>query len=290
MINFVGSNSFNAINNGLAFVIIMAIISMIVPIVFYVLRSIGLYSLAKKAKIKGAVLAYFPCVWFYVACCLIKETKVFGSTVGKMAVLFTVVFTFSELLFLANEFLAYFPLVGNLLINKANIYIVMDETGISAGSLVRYPFLSGIYVDHTYVDPYKNVFLVAKIMEIISYVAMILELASMIITITVYINLFKKYTPERFILFAILSVLMGLFGVFIFIIRKKEPVNYMDYVRSRYQSFYGPNGPQGNGNGPYGFYGANYSAPNEPKSPFEDFADKKDKRPEEPFANFDKKD
>lgn len=289
MINIVGSNSFNAINNGLAFVIVMAAMSMIVPTVFYVLRAIGLYSLAKKAKIKGAVLAWFPCVWLYVACRLIKETKVFGSTMGKMAVLFTVVFTFSELLFLVNEFFAYFPLVGNLLINKENIYIVIDEAGISAGSLVPYSFLSGIYVDPSFVYPYKNVFLISQIMNIISYVAMIFELASVIITITIYINLFKKYTPEHFILFAVLSA-MGLFGVFAFVIRKKEPVNYMDYIRSRYQSFYGPNGPQSNGNGPYSFYGANYSAPGEPKSPFEDFADKKDRRPEEPFSDFDKKD
>ena len=279
MINIV-SSTFNETNNGLAIFIIIFIISLILPTVLYVLRSIGIYSLAKKAKIKGAVLAWFPCVWLYVACRLIKETKVFGSTMGKMAVLFTVIFTISELLFLANEFLAYFPLIGNVLINKETIYVVLDGELKEVGK--AYAFLSGVYVNPTFVYPYKNVFLVAQIMNVISYASMIFELASMIITITVFINLFRKYVPEHFIIYAILSV-MGLFGVFIFVIRKKEPVNYMDYVRSRYQSFYGQNGARGNG--PYGYY----NAPRQPDSPFEEFTDKKDRRPEEPFSDFDQK-
>ncbi len=281
MINIV-SSTFNEMNNGLTLFIVIFIISLIVPTVLYVFRSIGIYSLAKKAKIKCAYLAFFPCVWLYLACRLIKETKAFGSTMGKMAVLFTVIFTISELLFLVNEFLAYFPLLGNVLINKETIYVVLDGELKEVGQ--AYAFLTGIYVNPTFVYPYKNVFLVAQIMNVISYVSMIFELASMIITITVFISLFKKYVPDHFILYAVLSV-MGLFGIFIFVIRKKEPVNYMDYVRSRYQSFYGPNGAMGGENRPYGYY----SAPRQPDSPFEEFADKKDRRPEDPFSDFDQK-
>lgn len=286
MVHFVG-NSFNAVNNGLAYIIATVALSFAFTVVLYFLRSIGIYTLAKKSKIKGAVLAFFPCIWLYPACMLIKETKVFGSTVGKMALLFTVVFTASELLFLTSEFISYFPLVGNVLINKANIYIGLDGASISnLNNLREYAFLSGIYVDTSFVYPYKNLALIGNVMLTLSYVSMILELASIIITITVYVNIFKKYWPEHFILIAVLSA-MGLFGVFAFVIRKKQPVKYMDYIRSRYQNFYGPNGPQGGG--PYSYYGGNYSAPRQPDAPFEEFMDKKDRRPEEPFTDFDKK-
>ena len=49
MIHFGGG--YQEINNGLAYVIVMAALSCIVTVAFYVLRSIGIYTLAKKAKI-----------------------------------------------------------------------------------------------------------------------------------------------------------------------------------------------------------------------------------------------
>ncbi len=283
---YFGGNGFLESNNGLAYVIITASLSLAITIVFYVLRSIGIYTLAKKAKIKGALLAFFPCVWLYPTCMLIKETKVFGSTVGKMAVLFTVIFTASEFLFLVSEFISYFPLVGNVLMNKANIYVGLDSE--IAKNLYEYKYLSnmGIYVNSSFVDPYRNLPWIENLLMVISSVSMILELASIIITITVYVNLFKKYVPAHFILYAVLSA-MGLFGVFVFVIRNKQPIKYMDYIRARYQNFYGAQGPQGGG--PYGYYGGNASASSRPDSPFEEFADKKDKRPEEPFSDFENK-
>ena len=289
MIHFVTANGFSTVDNGLPFLIIMLASSLIIPIVFYALRSIGLFTLAKKGKIKQAWLSWIPCLWVYVACKLIKEIKVFGSTFGKMAVVFTLIFALAQTLMFANDFLAYFPIVGNILINKSNIYFVLEETSLSL-SVSEYAFIQGVYVDSTFVYPYKDIFAMLKIMDVVTYVSMVFDLASLVITISLYINLFRKYWPSHFILAAVLSI-MGLFGVFVFVIRNKQPINYMEYIRSRYANYYGqnPHGPYGaNGQGPYGpngYYG-NQGAPRRPDEPFDDYADPKDKKPEDPFSGF----
>ncbi len=281
MIHFVTASSFSSADNGLIYLIIAIVSALALPITFYVLRSIGLFLLAKKGKVKHAWLAWLPCVWFYVACKLIKEIKIFGSTFGKMAVVFTVVFALAQILFFVNDFLAYFPIVGNIILNKSNVYVVLEETSLLPNNVREYAFLGGFYVDGSFIYPYKDVFAVGRIMTAISYVSMIFDLASLIISISLYINLFRKYWPAHFLLVAILSA-MGLFGVMVFVIRNKQPINYADYVRSRYASYYGS---QGGPNGPYGYYGGQ-SAPRQPEEPFSEYQDPKDKKPEDPFSDF----
>ena len=280
MIHFVTANSFSTADNGLFTLIIAIVSALAVPIALYVLRSIGIFVLAKKGGLKHAWLAWIPCAWFYVVCKLIKETKIFGSTFGKMALIFTIVFALGQVLLFVNDFLAYFPIVGNILIHKSNVYVVLEETSLLPQNVREYQFVTGIYVEHDFVYPYKDLFAVEKTMTIISYLSIIFDLASLIITISLYINLFRKYWPAHFVLAAVLSV-MGLFGVFVFVIRNKQPINYMEYVRSRYANYYGPQGPYGG----QGYYGGQ-SAPSRPDEPFEDFQDAKDKKPEEPFSDF----
>ena len=294
MIHLVTANSFSPADSGIFYLIVALIASLALPITFYVLRSIGIFSLAKRGGVKHAWLAWLPCVWLFVACKLIKETKIFGSTFGKMALIFTIVFALSQLLYYINEFFVYFPIVGNILHNKSNVYIVLEQTNLLPNNVSAYKFISGVYVDNSFVYPYKDLFAIARTMTIISYVSMIFELASLIITISLYINLFRKYWPSQFVLVSILSI-MGLFGVFAFIIRKKQPINYADYVRSRYASYYGGqgygpyggphNGPYGGAQGPYGGYGGQ-GAPKQPDEPFTDYQDPKDRQPDEPFSDF----
>ena len=58
-------------------ILTVLITSLIIPLAFYVLRSIGLYKLAKRKNLKCAFMAFIPCVWIYVACRLVAESKFF---------------------------------------------------------------------------------------------------------------------------------------------------------------------------------------------------------------------
>jgi hypothetical protein len=118
------------------------------------------------------------------------------------------------------------------------------------------------------------------------------DLATIIIEVTLYINLFKRFWPKHFVLASILSIFVGLFAPLVFAIRKKDPVNYIDYLRSRYSYYpygmpYGNNqygGPQNRGeNGPV-------HRPDVPDYPFEEFAERGDVDPGEPFGEFSQND
>ena len=288
-------------------------IVLLVPLAFYVLRSVGVFMLARRAKLKTAFLAFFPCLWIYPATRLSKEVRFFKSTLGKWAIAFVLIFTFTELLVLTYNFLIYFPLVGNYLCGR-EICLAADEAGVQ--ELLRlgyteYQAISGVYVNlatgatnGAFVYPYEFL-TVGKWLHAISLLNNVLNIAVLVIELTVFFNLFRKYWPQHFILATILSM-FGLFPVFVFVIRNKKPMSYIDYLRSRYQNTGSPYGPQGF-YGPHGFYGPQgpygqnpYNNPQNPNSnqnangytqnPFEEFESKENRQPEEPFSQFNSSD
>ena len=93
-------------------------LSAAVVLAFYVLRSIGIYTLAKRQGLKRAILAWIPCVWVYTACKLVGETNFFGKPLAKLALLLCIVFTVGEVLSFTYEFLYNFPIVGNFLAGR----------------------------------------------------------------------------------------------------------------------------------------------------------------------------
>ena len=280
--------------------IVAVIIMLSLPITFYVLRTIGVYKLSKRAKLKTAFMAFLPLVWIYPAIMLVKETRLFRSTLGKWAIVFVIVFSLANIITFTNQFLMYFPLVGNYFMGR-EICLVASEAGIAElmeMGFTEYVEGSGIWinlaetaVNGRFIYPF-DIYKVNTWLSISNMLTMVLDFALLLIQLVVFFNIFRKYWPQHFILAAVLSV-MGLFGVFVFAIRKKQPINYMDYVRSRYANYYGPNGPYGSygpygqgPSGPYGYYGGGQTPPNRPAEPFEEYQDPKDKKPEEPFSDF----
>lgn len=267
------------------------ITSLIFPIAMYVLRSIGLYVLAKRKGIKCAFMAFIPCVWIYVVCRLVAETRFLNTTIGKLAVVFTIIFSLSEILTLVYQFFIYFPLAGNFLLGR-EIFICTDIEFAKNNGLTEYWVGDqGIWINESFVYPYADIYGTIRALNVIYYVSMIFDLLYVIIEITVLMALFRKYWPQHYVLAFIMSVFFGLSGIFIFVIRKKQPVNYADYLRARYRAYgpYGYYGPYGNPYGNPNNYQANQA---QPKGPFEEYVDKSERTPEEPFSEYnnDKKD
>ncbi len=274
-------------------ILLVLLLSAIVPITFHVLRAIGLYKLAKRKQIKGAFLAWIPSLWIYVVCKLVAENRFFKTTIGKLAVLFTVICAVTDLLMLAMDFLIYFPIVGNYLLGR-EIHIIQDGLKTATNMVSIWEGLPVYGIAGQFVNPYSDIFTVQKIIDVLNMAYSIFDLAKMVIVITALIGLFKKYWPQHFVLATVLSLFFGIDGPFIFAIRNKEPVNYMDYLRSRYQGYgnpYGHYGPQGQ-QGPFNYYDNGYNAhngqsgQNQQDAPFEEFEEKKNKKPDEPFSDF----
>lgn len=261
-------------------------VAIAVILTFYALRSIALWKMAKRHGLKKAFLAWIPCVWVYVACKLVGKVHVFGKTFEKWALAFCIVFSFAEVLTLAYEFFVYFPIVGNFLAGN-QMFMFASDPSVSGG-LTKEGYTEivgglGIYGETgKFVNPYvqagMNIKALNVSLKVIYYLGMVLDLVSLIFTVSLYVQLFKKYWPQHFIIAAVLSF-MGLFPIFVFIIRNKQPIDYNEFMRQRYNTFYA------NGN-PYGGQYRNNPPRDVPPTPFEEFADKDEIDPGDPFAEF----
>lgn len=253
--------------NSVIFIALFVFIGIIAA--FYVLRSLGLYKLAKNNGYAKAYIAWIPCVWTWLLFKLVGEQNIFGISFGKFATLLCVICSAAMALPVISNFFNYFPLVGyyfESLGSGGQIIINMEQ-----GYIATYPSLIN-YFD----TPAINV--IVNIIDILAYV---LDFVSVVVQAFAFIYLFRTFWPEHYILASILSV-CGLFAPFVFAVRNRKPIkNYVEYMRKKYyyNNPYGPN--------PYGRTG-DYSAP-KPQDPFEEFEDKDktNSQNDEPFSEFD---
>jgi hypothetical protein len=262
--DYAGQVMKSELSNG--WIIAIALIALVVIVGLYLLRSFGLYKLAKNNGVDKAFIAWIPCVWVYTACKLVKEYKFFSYSYQKFAVWFAVIFSVAQVLTLTYTFLLYFPLVGYFL-QGGNIYLGEYAKLVNANA-EEFIFIGNLFVDHI-VYPYTNFKALSIVLDIMSTASGLFDLAVAIIQINLYLVLFRKFWPEHYIVGAIVSF-FGLFPFFIFAIRNKRAVRVYRYTPN-YTNY--NQRPQG------------YSQPQRPvrrdEDPFIEFSDKDD----DPFSD-----
>ncbi len=251
----------------------MIIFTAIFVVALYILRSIGLYCMAKKRELDKAYLAFIPFAWVYTACKLIGDVRFLSSTFERFAIWVTFIFSICGVLGLFYDFLSTYPLIDSFFKGNEIFYVLISDTNIDASVYVpqgAVSFGNGFY---GYSDFVAN----QAILDVLYLLTSLTGLITVVINICIYINLFRAYAPNHFILYAVLSWLFGIFAIFVFALRKKTPVNYNEYVRQRYNAWYA--------NGSYYGGPVNNGAPKAPSTPFEEFADKDEIDPGDPFEN-----
>ncbi len=271
-------------------------LTLAVEIAFYVLRSIGVYTLAKRQKLEKAWFAFVPCLWFYTVCKLLKKQKFFGKSYEKIALWLVLVFGLTQVLNIAYQVLAYFPLFEYAIIQGKTVYFILDDSLVDNVKSELAPYIiQGIYIEAGNID-YNALRSLINVLNIMGYITPLFDLATTVITVFTYINLFRTYWPQHYTVISILCIFLNLFPIFVFVIRKRNPVNFNDYMRARFGSYARPYGGFGNPYGnPYGQnpnsqggYGNPYgnAGQQRPDNPFEEFAGKGEKKPEDPFEEF----
>ena len=283
------------------------IISLVITVAFYLLRSIGLFILAKNQKINKAFLAFIPGVWIYLACKIIGKTRFFGKPFEQIAIWVGIIFTAFEVLSLAYNVIVYIPLAEYAFVLDKTVHIA--ESGATGTGLKEYLGM-GIYLESAFIPYGDSWFVIGKVLDLLDIFIAILDILSIFITISVYFALFRKFWPQHYMLASLLSIFVGLFPVFVFVIRNKKPIDYNEYLRARYGGRanpygYGGYGPYGNPysnpyqqqprnpESPFGDYENSSSSSNgansRPSEPFGEYSGDKDKKHEDPFSDFDKK-
>lgn len=272
----------------------IAAVAVLVTAALYALRSIGLFVMAKRAEIAHAFIAWIPLVWIYTACKLIGgKVKLFGKPINKLAIIFCIIYAASGVLNFVYDFLIDFPLVGNYLMGREISVLMLDSSSVDVSEYIIglkpfWGYSDTVYIGADFVDPYGDaVYGIIDFLNVISWVSLPFDLAQIFVVVIVYVNLFKRYLPQHYMLATIVS-LLGFFAPFVFAARKREPVNYGDYLRSRYRRYgYGPYGQQGPYYGnPYGVPPQGQNGQKPPEHPFSEFADKNEVDPGNPFKEF----
>ncbi len=236
----------------------------------FILQGIGLFAMAKRRGIKNKWLAFLP----------------FGNLIymGKIA---------GESRFFGHK------------MKNAGVYAMITQ--ILATAVVLIYVLSWGYLICTVGVPQEDSIFsnpawlnltgfAAVVEEFYLYSGMLLPivgLISQLFMLVLIIPLYKKYAPRNYFGFSFFAICFPIGGlvrfITVFILRKREAVNYDEYMRKRreefmrrqqqyYNGYGGPNmrNPYGSQN-PYGMGGYNgaYGAPQEqPKNedPFEEFS------------------
>jgi hypothetical protein len=271
---------FNQVEIGFGSVLIAGLMELAIILTLYILRAIALYTIAKRQSIKRPWLAFIPCMWIFIAGKAMGTLLVKGKPAKNLALIATILFTTCEVLSLAINFLTYFPLVGYYL--SGGEVVIMDVIDINGPIVLDgyalYNFNTSILVRPEYaingiVYPYKDANAMILLINIMAILRDLLSIAVLVFSILIYVGLFRKFMPQHYILLTVLSFL-GLFPIMVFIVRKKNPVNYNDYLRSRYY---------GHGYNPY-------SGVNQNTGGAQPFNEQKMEQPESPFEEFEEKD
>ena len=253
---------------------VIAIIA--VALVFYALRSVGVYTLTKKAGIKHVWMSFVPLLWVFVAAQLVGQVRIFGVAIKKFHVWFFVVFAVCQTIFFLDDFLALMPLVG---------YYLQGGTISIAGkafATIDYPYLSDVYTSTMVNVGYLKSDVFFKIRNIVIIMAEVLNLVEIVFTVFFYSGLFRKYFPQRYMLATLLSLFLGLFAPFVFAIRNNKAIDYQEYIRSKYRNVYGPN--------PYDSQNGSGQTYRKPEEPFGEYKENSNEQNSNPFSEFDDKD
>ena len=245
-------------------------IGLLVVVGLYLLRSFGLYAMAKKENHKNPNLAFIPFVWIYTASLLAGKVSFFGKKFKNFAVIALVVFCLTEAIALFINAVVYIPVVGYFL-QGGEITIAAMRDGLPSG-LVEYPLLSGVFLRNYFLYPYATSIWLIKFATVLSYLYDLLSILEIIVLVMIYIGIFRKYWPEHSFLGCAFSI-FGFFPIVIFALRKRQPINYEEYVRAR---FYGVHANTNQGQ----------PSPKEDIDPFGYDMPKEAKKDEDPFPEF----
>ncbi|MBO4594176.1 MAG: hypothetical protein J5697_00570, partial [Clostridia bacterium] len=220
--------------------IVGTVLALAVLLTFYLLRSIGVYKLAKANGIEKPWIAFIPAVWMFTACKLIGESSgFFGQTYKKLALAFGIAFSVCAAVSLIDRALSYYPLISYALQagETARIYYAGSYSSdfFASSGIPVYPYDSAFCVEG-FVAAYPS--WINGLLRVINILGIFTSIVSIVITVSVYFSLFRKFWPEHYILASLLSILLSLFPIFMFAVRNNKPVNYGEYMREKYRAFY----------------------------------------------------
>lgn len=235
-------------------IVVALIPSLILSIVGYVFTAIALFTMAKRRGYKNKAFAFIPFLQYLLLGKVAGDCFIFGKRVKNVGLWACITSAVTYVLNLIYSLGLYIELFAYL----ADVTITFNSAFIQ---------------DFLFSDKYLIIY------EIIDMLSIASSIAFIFFDVTIIFQIFKRYAPERALLYSIISIFIEfMFGIFLFTVRNKEPIDYRSFNQTRYYGNY--NQPNGNGyNGYNGYYGYGQQPPKpqqevkKPRNPFPEFGD-----------------
>ncbi len=194
--------------------LIVLFIALAAALTFYLLRAFGLYRMAKNQGLKHKALAFIPFANTYCMDKLVGECNFFGQKLKRVG-LYTMIT----------------KIVYHLLLSVSVVSLVylFEKFGQPSGNDIGLPF----WIELSGFD--KAVYTVYQVSYYILWFA---SFAYSILQILLLLGLFKKYAPNNYVLFGVLSYLIPVSSyIVIFVLRNRKAVDYNAYMRAKQEAY-----------------------------------------------------
>lgn len=190
----------------------------------FVFQAIGLFTIARREKIKNGWMAFVPFLNVYFIGVCGSKNRVFRSVDTKI---FALAAAILEALLVCGYIIDWTAIT--LLGNAGCIYEVAQDGIYGAAGLTEYQ-LHNVPVDLAWA---------AWCFEFLdTYILSIFNLVFLALEVFVFSAFFQTYAARRYFLFTLTSVLFPIQGILIFIIRNNTGMNYREFMRREQERQY----------------------------------------------------
>lgn len=189
------------------------VVFVLFAVIAFVLKSVGMYCLAKNNSVRGAKLAFVPFVNFILLGRIAGEVNVFGTRIKNMGLWLFIFITAS---FAINS-------IFDVLIYYDEFYAILNSGIITE---VQYPAS------------------LALIITVSQYLLSILSFACAFFVVFLSFALFNRFDREKSLIFSLILIIVYssatfyllfnfLLGIFLLVIRKKKAFDFQAYYAER---------------------------------------------------------
>ena len=270
------------LTNNKTVLIISAVLTMALWVTLFILQGIGICAMAKKQGLKKRGLAFVPFVNIWYVGKLAGECHFFGQRMKRAGM---------------------YAMIAQILLVLVSILTIAAEQYLWMTQGAPTPEVVSGYTYYYWTNLSGFALHVSRFFDISGYILPIFQLLVEIFLVVIMMGLCKKYAPKNYMLLGMLVLFVPISRfIIIFVLRKRQPIDYEAYMRARHeaymraqQQYYNRQNPYGNpysnpyGN-PYNPQNQNYGSQNgnqggpKPADPFEEFSSEtKEKGAGEPF-------
>ena len=232
-------------------------ITIAVTLALYILMGIGLLVMAKKREIKNGWLAFVPFLRYYLLGKIVGKINLFGKQIKNLGVVAVITSALTYLTIAVINIYNFLPAVI-VFFQQGSISFILDETTQELAYASNISF------------SYDTWFVIVT--EVCTYINAIADLVNFFVILELFIELYKKYAPDHYFMYAILTLILNIGGIFVFAIRNRQAVSYAEYIKEKFLKMNGG-------------YMAQPTTP-APEDPFKEFAKRGEYDPGDPFSEF----